>query len=577
MIHRVVAVLVGLAVFSACSTAKVAKDSPSTVDELLLEKDYFLIEATKLASFGDLSGALTRVNQSIKRDSLCAACYYLRGVILSRGGMNNEALKAVERAYSLDSTNRWYGLLGAQLNTQLGNYNFSISRYNSLLKKDGYDADIYFSLANLYGMKKEYVKAFDLLDTLEQREGFNEAIAMSRQQLYYQTGETEKALVEAKELNRISPANPQYLSLLADIYIRQSYVDSAKLCYEQALQVDSTYVPAQFGMLDVYQKEQQQAEFFAMLNKVSFNEKVDMNERLRYIALIVSDPVMGAASVVPLNDMLVKMQQRYGYNWSFTYFYATYLMQTKQPDKAVEVVERYMREQPTVSRDTWGVYLSLLHSTQRWTDLAKKADEAMKMQGKDVPFCMYKSVGLWQSGNIKGAITALEGALKVKPKPDTTQLYDVYAMLGDLYHQAGEAKKAFSNYDKALEYNADGIVVLNNYAYYLSERGERLDKALTMSKKAVDAEPNNPTYLDTFGWIYYKLGMYTEAKNTFRMAVMYGGRTQSVLLDHYADVLFALKEYDTAIVYWEFALNATDCENPDVIKSKISKAKSINR
>ena len=53
---------------------------------------------------------------------------------------------------------------------------------------------------------------------------------------------------------------------------------------------------------------------------------------------------------------------------------------------------------------------------------------------------------------------------------------------------------------------------LNNYAYYLSERGEQLDKAEVMSYKTVKAEPKNSTYLDTYAWILYMLGRYSEAK-----------------------------------------------------------------
>jgi Tfp pilus assembly protein PilF len=53
---------------------------------------------------------------------------------------------------------------------------------------------------------------------------------------------------------------------------------------------------------------------------------------------------------------------------------------------------------------------------------------------------------------------------------------------------------------------------LNNYAYFLSESGEQLAKAEQMSFKTVKAEPKNATYLDTYAWILYMLGRYSEAK-----------------------------------------------------------------
>ena len=53
---------------------------------------------------------------------------------------------------------------------------------------------------------------------------------------------------------------------------------------------------------------------------------------------------------------------------------------------------------------------------------------------------------------------------------------------------------------------------MNNYAYSLSERPSAdLDYALDLAKKAIKIEPENPAFLDTIGWIYFKLGYYENA------------------------------------------------------------------
>ena len=76
----------------------------------------------------------------------------------------------------------------------------------------------------------------------------------------------------------------------------------------------------------------------------------------------------------------------------------------------------------------------------------------------------------------------------------------------------------------------------------------------TMSRRTVEKEPDNPTYLDTFGWILYLQGKPLEAKPFFKHAMLYGGKDSAVILDHYAEVLYALGEYDTAFIYWDQAL-----------------------
>ena len=94
-----------------------------------------------------------------------------------------------------------------------------------------------------------------------------------------------------------------------------------------------------------------------------------------------------------------------------------------------------------------------------------------------------------------------------------------------------------------------------------------------MSQKTVMAEPENATYLDTFGWILYLRGDYVEAKSFFKQAMLYGGKDSSVILDHYADVLFALKEYDLAFVYWNLATRKNANDEVPFLNEKVEKKK----
>ena len=120
--------------------------------------------------------------------------------------------------------------------------------------------------------------------------------------------------------------------------------------------------------------------------------------------------------------------------------------------------------------------------------------------------------------------------------------------------------------------------MLNNYAYYLSEEGKRLKKALAMSKKTVEAEPDNATYLDTYGWILHLLGKDKDAKPVFKHAMLYGGKDSAVQLDHYAEVLYALGEYDLAQVYWSQAkAKNTEGEIPDLDQRVAARLKAIGK
>ena len=100
------------------------------------------------------------------------------------------------------------------------------------------------------------------------------------------------------------------------------------------------------------------------------------------------------------------------------------------------------------------------------------------------------------------------------------------------------------------------MIVLNNYAYFLSEEDRELEKALVMAEKVMKLEPGNATYIDTYGWVLYKLGRFDEAKKAIQQAIAIDIRKSSELLIQYGDILFALGDSYMASVYWKRALEA---------------------
>ena len=99
-----------------------------------------------------------------------------------------------------------------------------------------------------------------------------------------------------------------------------------------------------------------------------------------------------------------------------------------------------------------------------------------------------------------------------------------------------------------------------------------------MSKKTVDANPDNATYLDTYAWILHLLGKDQEAKPYFKHAMLYGGKDSAVIMDHYAEVLYSLGEYDLAKVYWSQAkAKNTEGDIPDLEARVEARLKAIKK
>ena len=135
------------------------------------------------------------------------------------------------------------------------------------------------------------------------------------------------------------------------------------------------------------------------------------------------------------------------------------------------------------------------------------------------------------------------------------------------YDQNEEWNKSDDLYTKLIAINDQDAQAYNNFAYSLVERGEDLDYALSLSSKAIEISPQTSAYLDTIGWIYYKLSDLNKAKEFISKAILYDD-TSAVILEHYGDVLIELNEVSEALIFYRKAL-LLDENNEDLI-SKIS-------
>ena len=139
---------------------------------------------------------------------------------------------------------------------------------------------------------------------------------------------------------------------------------------------------------------------------------------------------------------------------------------------------------------------------------------------------------------------------------DTT-LYRIPTLrhnLSRLYCYKGDIsikdQKAFEAYKEALRYDPNNEIALNNYAYNLALQDEAsLKRALEMSEKSLTIAPDNENYLDTYGYILYRLKRYKEAKVVFTKLLSINPNPGVTSLLHYSDILEALGNKDAAEVY----------------------------
>lgn len=143
----------------------------------------------------------------------------------------------------------------------------------------------------------------------------------------------------------------------------------------------------------------------------------------------------------------------------------------------------------------------------------------------------------------------------------------VYFLRGAMFEKMKKFDKAEAEFRRVLALNPNSASALNYLGYMLADRNERLSEALEMIQKAVDMDPFNAAYLDSLGWVFYRLNRLEEAEDYLRRSLERGSRDPTVH-DHLGDVLFSRNNLKDAIAQWEIAIREWQATAPSDVDPK---------
>ncbi|HEY0049190.1 MAG TPA: tetratricopeptide repeat protein, partial [Pyrinomonadaceae bacterium] len=145
--------------------------------------------------------------------------------------------------------------------------------------------------------------------------------------------------------------------------------------------------------------------------------------------------------------------------------------------------------------------------------------------------------------------------------------------LATAQHETGDFAAAETTLRDILKQTPRNPIALNNLGYFILERNERFDEALRLIQQAVRIDPTNPSYLDSLGWAYFKLGKFDEAEKYLKSAVRRSSDSATIY-EHLGDVYHKQNKTDLAKIAWQKALNlASGAEETNRIKTKLGRKK----
>lgn len=492
-----------------------------------------------------------------------AAHYYL-GLCEVMNGNTDGAEAELRKAVQADTTNFWYRYRLATLYSMTGKEELTLAMFENLVRDFPKKYDLYYNMVELYAGSGQNEKALETMSQIEAVFGKNEMTALTRFDLLRKMGRQDEAYASLEEYNK-EYSSPQVLSLLGDRELSMYNEEKALALYDEALSLSSDYTPALLGKAEVYRMTRRYDEFFALIGDFVRDQNVPAEGKCKYLDVLTTSSGQNFVRIFKnqLDSLMTECETFYPGDSTVNFTAGKYYYATGRGEQAKARFRDNMDRYPS-SLSAAANYVELLMYLEQWDSLAVEGRKAYGKFPGETAFLELAGVGEYNLGNYREVINIYDEVLKAA-EADSAKVLQAYTAIGDMYFKVGETKKAFKAYDNALEVNPDYAPVLNNYAYFLSLENKKLKKACSMSKKTVDQEPGNATYLDTYGWILFLQGKPQEAKPVFKNAIMlYGGKENAEILDHYAEVLFSLGEYDLAFLYWSQAKAKNNGEIKDL-------------
>ncbi len=543
-----------------------SKPPVATVGEVeRLESTYHLIEGIRQRNLGNWQQSVIEHLAAAKKDPTNDAAYYELAKAHLVQGQYLDAIKFVIQAQEIDPKNFHYSLLLADLHLLTQNPKEAIIAFLKLLNHNPGNPDIMQRLANAYIFAERPAEALNIIERLEKQGFATEMITVQKLRLLMKLGRTREAIAEAERVVSIFPDETLFIETLADLYFDTGQQQRALDVIQQYYNNNPENADAIFMLADHYQKTEDWEKVLSLLGGAFHIPSVETAEKERILYVLyylVEEKPEYLQPTIDLARMFVDQNPTYAQAYNI---YGDLLRQAHRNQESRDAYKKSTQLDPS-NLVVWQQLIFAEMRLKNFTSMAQYATQATEMFFEQpLPFLLLAHANSMLK-NYPKALEALKKGLPLVQDNNDLRL-EFIIMIADVNHYLGNHRESDRNYDLALSINPNNAGALNNYAYMLSQRGQRLQDALKMATKAISLSPGNAAFEDTMGWIYFNLGEYQNAKEWIEKAINNSNEPSSTAYEHMGDVLYKLGQKDKALQYWNKAESIGD--GSDLLPKKI--------
>lgn len=560
--------LLVMIILSGCAGSDSAVQRPTesrqpTEEDRQLARQYF-VEGSLLEMQERYEEAIEAYSKALKLDDNAAIyyalskCYMEIGRLARAAEMGREAVRRAE-------TNIAYRENLASVYIRAREIDKAIEQYEVIVDLDPNNRQAYYTLARLYQFEKP-LRSLELYERMIARFGEQLEILAQIADLNNSLGRHDEAAEALLRMLDIDPGNESILLSLGSTYLHAEQFDKAKKIFLELAEAYPDDIEILTSLVDVYVQLEDFETASKYLDQVIRNENLPFQTKMHVAQMFIQyleqrternpDAMKHAGSVL---DTIIEQHPEEAQPHFIRGILGIF---SDDHERAVTHLVRVTELDPD-NKDAWLYAGEAYFQLRKYHDGIELLRRGLEKHPDDFDLLFLLGMSYNRLKDYENAIRYLTRTVELKPEE-----VNALAMLALTYDSKEEHTISDSLYEIALSIDPDNHLVLNNYSYSLAERAKNLDRALEMSKRAVEQRPENSAYLDTLGWIYFKLGDLDLAKHYVRKAIDVGSDS-AVVHDHMGDIYYHLSEYDKALEYWKKALELDDSK--EEIRKKIER------
>lgn len=490
--------------------------------------EYIFLEAQSAYSEGIYDKYVTMIDRAYALDSTdvdIAGEWGLLTIIDDNAdsASREKAYAMLRRRYLADPSNMINGRIFANVAQQQHRFDDALRTWQLLDSIYPTKPEPALELAKAYlrsfatGDSTSFDKAMAIYDRIET--GTGKTIELSNQKInaFYLKGDTAAVISELDSLYAHARGDSYTALYVGAHYQYMSKPDEAIKYYDIACELDPSNGPAYLSRAKFYNAQGDSVAFDREVFQALKSPSLDAPTKIEILRSYVSDLYTDRSQEPRIKELFNTLQQQHSGEPQIHDLYAAYLYELQDYKGAAEQFSYSAALDPS-QEQTWVSYVQMLAMAEDTTGVIDNAMHAMHRFPDNLYFPILAS-------NMYRMLERNQEAMAVLDSVDISHVSNEMAVSnfltskGDLFTMMGDTVQALSTYEKAIEIYPDNKMAMNNAAYFMALQGIDLDKAERYSARSLQGDELNPTYLDTYAWVFFKKKDYQMAKQYIDIAL----------------------------------------------------------